>query len=94
MPGAQYATKDPDTGQVTPDTCPGYAARLPIVNETRRAHAAYEKGALSFLHADLTKAAADGIEVLAHAINEYQAQERAARDERREMERAQRKANG
>lgn len=89
--GSQYAMRDPDSGEVFPNVCPGYAARLPIVGEVAQAHTDYEKGCLEAMQPRLSKAVADGIRELVRGINDYQAQEREAAELKRDMERAARK---
>jgi hypothetical protein len=88
LPGAVYASRNEDTGKVYPNVCPGYAARLPMVERVVKAHRAYEKGALAVLHPRLLVAEAEGIDVLDRAVGEYRNQEREAQELQRAAERA------
>lgn len=91
VPGAEYATRDPDTGKVAPDVCPGWAGSRPWLSGAVKATEAFEKGALEALFPNLGNREAEAVIELSRASGAHQSQRM---DAARAEAEAKRKADG
>ena len=78
MAGVEYARRDPDSGVVAPDVCPGWACSQSWIADAVAAYEAHEKGSLSALFPGLGNREAEAAMELARSSAAHNAQRQGA----------------
>lgn len=82
--GVEWAKPHPDTGELSPDVCPGWAVRQPLITEICQAYKAFDKGAMESLFPNVAHAVAEGVMELSRTFDEFGRQKITASGKRAE----------